>query len=147
MNWPLRICFLCAAMGLASATGGRAMTKDSPYLVIADRNVFKLQPVPPTVPPAQPTVPPRIAPKVVVTGITDICGKRQVLAEISEAGKPVVKALLTEGNQLGVVEVLQINIGAGTVKFRIQGEESMLALQSAQPSAELARPPVLAIRR
>ena len=81
------------------------VTKDAPYEFIAGRNVFKLQaplaPLPPDSP-AQPASP-KAMPKVVVTGMTDVCGRRQVLAEISEPGRPTIKPVLAEGEEAGLV--------------------------------------------
>jgi hypothetical protein len=141
MNRLLRACFCCTAIGWASSSDALSVTKDAPYEFIAGRNVFRLQPPPAPVPPAPPVQPAlKASPKVIVTGVTDVCGRRQVLAEISEPGRPTIKAVLTEGEEAGLVQVLHIDVGRGLVKVRIQGEESKLALHS--PSVPDATPPV-----
>ena len=126
-------------MGWAGLSDALSVTKDAPYECIAGRNVFKLQPLPAPIPPVQPTSP-KAMPKVVVTGITDVCGRRQVLAEISEPGRPAIKPVLAEGEEAGLVRVLHIDVGRGLVSVRIHGEESTLALHS--PSVHAAPPPV-----
>jgi hypothetical protein len=141
MNRLLRVCFCAAAIGWASSANVLSVTTDAPYGSIAGRNVFRLRlppaPIPP-VPPVQPAL--KASPKVIVTGVTDVCGRRQVLAEISEPGRPTIKAVLTEGEEAGLVQVIHIDVGRGLVKVRIQGEESKLALHS--PSVPAATPPV-----
>ena len=126
-------------MGWAGLSDALSVTKDAPYECIAGRNVFKLQPLPAPIPPVQPTSP-KAMPKVVVTGITDVCGRRQVLAEISEPGRPAIKPVLAEGEEAGLVRVLHIDVRHGLVNVRIHGEESTLALHS--PSVHAAPPPV-----
>jgi hypothetical protein len=68
-----------------------------------------------------------------LTGITDICGHKQVLAEISEPGKPVLRPVLAEGEALGAVEILRIDVPQARVKIRINGEGSVLSLPAVPP--------------
>ena len=126
-------------MGWAAQSDALSVTKDAPYESIAGRNVFKLQPPLPPVPPLQPP-PLKAVPKVMVTGVTDICGRRQVLAEVSEPGRPAIKLVLAEGEEAGPVQVLHIDVRCGLVNVRIQGEESTLALHSL--SVPAAPPPI-----
>jgi hypothetical protein len=131
---------------LVSTAGVPAAVRENPYLVIAERNVFRLKPFPvQTHIVEQP--PPKPAPKILVTGITDICGRKQVLAEITEVGQPTVRPVLAEGESFGAIEVLQIDVEQSHVKVRIQGDESELKLQTAQQSPAAPPPPVLAARR
>ena len=125
-------------MGWAGLSDALSVTKDAPYEFIAGRIVFKLQPPLPPVPPLQP---PRLkaVPKVMVTGVTDICGRRQVLAEVSEPGRPAIKPVLSEGEEAGPVQVLHIDVRRGLVNVRIHGEASTLTLPSASVPAA---PPV-----
>lgn len=114
-------------------------TKD--FELISGRNIFKLQPVlAPTLP--VPPALPKVMPKVVITGITDICGRRQVLAEISDPGRPAAKAVLAEGERVGLVEVLHIDVGRGLVDMRIHGEQSTLSLQSPSDTASVSNSPL-----
>lgn len=139
MNRLLRVCFCCTAIGWASLSDALSVTKDSPFELIAGRNVFKLQALPASIPPVQPASP-KAMPKVIVTGLTDVCGRRQVLAEISEPGRPTIKPVLAEGEEAGLVQVLHIDVGRGLVNVRIHGEASTLALASGLAPA--APPPV-----
>ena len=67
--------------------------------------------------------------------MTDLGGNRQILAEILEPGKPVVRPLLTEGDRFGSVEVLQIDVDHNRVIARIDGRDTELFLKPAYPSA------------
>jgi len=78
-------------------------------------------------------------PKVMVTGVTDVCGRKEVLAEISEPGRPTIKPVIEEGEEAGPVRVLHIDIERGLVNVRIHGEMSTLALPS--PSTPAPPPP------
>jgi len=126
-------------MGWAGLSDALSVTKDDPYEFMAGRNVFKLQPLPAPIPPVQPTTP-KVMPKVIVTGMTDVCGRKQVLAEISEPGRPTIKPVLAEGEEAGLVRVLHIDVGRGLVNVRIHGEASTLTLPSASvPAAPTVR--------
>lgn len=139
MNRLLRVCFCCTAIGWASSSDALSVTKDVPYQFIAGRNVFKLQVLPAPVPSVQPA-PLKAMPKVIVTGMTDVCGRRQVLAEISEPGLPTIKPVLAEGEEAGPVQVLHIDVRRGLVNVRIHGEASTLPLASASvPAAPSVR--------
>ena len=96
-------------MSWAGLSDALSVTKDAPYEFMAGRNVFNLQPPLPPVPPLQPP-PLKAVPKVMVTGVTDICGRRQVLAEVSEPGRPAIKLVLAEGEEAGPVQVLHIDV-------------------------------------
>ena len=69
-------------------------------------------------------------PQIFITGITDVCGRRQTLVEITEAGKLQLKAVLAEGERVGPLEVVQIDVKQGQVKVNICGEESVLMLRA-----------------
>jgi hypothetical protein len=136
MNWLLRACFWCAAICWSSL--GLSATKNASFELIPGRNVFKLQPLRAPVLPVPPTLP-KVLPKVIITGITDVCGWRQVLVEISEPGQTVIRPVLSEGEQAAQVEVLHIDVSRCLVDVRIHGEQSTLALPS--PSAPVTRTP------
>src|SRR5438128_7887959 len=83
-----------------------AAAKDDAYGTVAGRNVFHLGP-----PKVQPVPPPRLEPpppKVLLTGVTDLGGKKRALVEILEAGKPARKAVVAEGDTLNTMQVLHI---------------------------------------
>jgi len=133
MNWLLRVCFWCLALGWALSSDVLAVTKDAPFGFIAGRNVFKLQQPPAPVPPVQPVVP-KTMPKVIVTGLTDVCGRRQVLAEISEPGRPTLMAVLAGGaarrESVTVDEIAHIGAGVSYLQkldLRMNEEHPPLA--------------------
>jgi len=146
MNQWLRMWCLGITLAVSLAMHGEAAAAVNPFEVIADRNVFRLLPF------AVPThivqeTPPKVLPKIVVTGITDVCGRRQVLAEITEVGKPSVRPVLAEGESFAGVEVVWIDVDKNCVRVRVLGEESELKLQAERPSVALPPAPVLAVRR
>lgn len=146
MNQWLRMWCLGIMLAVASAIHGGAAVAVNPFESIADRNVFRLLPfeVPRHI---VQEVPPKVLPKIVVTGITDVCGHRQVLAEITEVGKPSVRPILAEGDAFAGVEVVRIDVDKDCVRVRILGEENELKLQAERPSVALPPAPVLAVRR
>lgn len=140
MNRLLRVCFCCTAIGWASSAYALSVTKDAPFEFIAGRNVFNLQPLPPPIPPPVQPASIKAMPQVIVTGMIDVCGRKRLLAEISEPGRPAIKQVLSEGEEAGPVQVLHIDVRRGLVNVRIHGEESTLALHS--PSVPAAPPAV-----
>jgi predicted RNA-binding protein len=134
------------ASTLVLTTCGVAAAEVNPFEVIVDRNVFRFLPFP-----AQPRllqeVPPKVLPKVVVTGITDVCGRRQVLAEVSEVGKPSVRTILTEGESFAGLEVVRIDLDKNHVEMRILGEVKELKLQIERSVVAPPPMPGLAVRR
>ena len=145
------------AVGLAGALvlpgGLRAVTPDTPYQPIVERNVFGLRPPPPLPEVKPPEVP---VPKIALQGIVNVFGKRQVLfktlmpsSKIGEAPKET-SLILAEGQSLADIEVLEINESAGSVKFKNHGQEQLLTLDkdgvkqptSSAPGALMAQPGV-----
>jgi hypothetical protein len=133
MNWWSGVQFLCLVLAFSQAVNSAALVANCPYHTIADRNVFNLQPAPRVTPPPQSAPASKVMPQVFITGITDVCGRRQALVEMSEPGKPPIKAVLTEGERVGPLEVIQIDMKEGQVKVNIFGEEFVLMLR-ARPS-------------
>jgi hypothetical protein len=125
-------CVLGAAGAGMSASGA---TEDNPYHAIVERNVFDLKPPPPPV--VAPTVTNAPPPNVKLTGITTILGNKLALFMVSEPaqpGKPPSKEesmMLSEGQRQGVIEVLEINEKAASVKIKNDGNESLIALDTA----------------
>ena len=147
MNWLLRALLVCAALGAGSMMNARAVTRSCPYSEIALRNVFHLQAIPPRVDLAQPIVRPKVIPQVTITGTTDVCGRRQVLVEISEPGTPMLKSVVTEGERAGPLEVVQIDVKKSQVRVNIHGEEQLLTLRAPQPSMLAPPAPPAAVHR
>ncbi len=128
---------------------------DSPYSAIWLRNVFDLRPF---LPPVTNTVPVTNAPppNVELTGITTLLGTKRALFMVQDSpspGKPPGKDesyILTEGERQGVLEVLEINPKAKTVKIKVEDLVSTITFKtnkapaSPQPMAGgggIPRPP------
>ena len=140
MNRLLRVCLCYTTIGWALSSYALSGAKNTSYEFIAGRNVFKLQlPVPAVSSPVKPASN-KPTPKVVVTGLTDVCGRKQALIEISEPGEPTIKPVLAEGEEAGLVQLLHIDVGRSLVNVRIHGQTSTLALSSL--SVRTASPPV-----
>ena len=144
MNWSTRVRLFCLVLALSQAINSAAVVASSPYHAIADRNVFNLQPTSPVIAPSQLPPPPKVRPQVFITGITDVCGRRQALIEMTAPGKPPTKAILAEGERVGPLEVVQIDIRQSQVKVNINGEEGVLMLRAppSSPSPPTGRLPV-----
>jgi hypothetical protein len=128
----LRCLWLVLVFG--QAVNGVAAVASYPYDAIVDHNVFHLQPPPPPIAPPSAATTPKVLPQVFVTGMTDVCGSKQALVEITQPGKAPIKPVLMEGERVGPVEVVLIDIKQGQVKVKICGEESVLMLR-APPSS------------
>src|SRR5207245_967513 len=115
------VCLLaCLTLGI----GAKAVVtdaKDSPYNVIIERNVFSLKsPVVETnvSPPTQP------ATQVQLAGITTIVSPKRAILQWKEPGKPGTPPgkeqsfIMIEGQREGIIEVLEINEKAGSVKIK-----------------------------
>ena len=129
---------VCALGGLLSTVGLPLITSgavdNNPYHAIVERNVFDLKPPPP--PPAAPTVTNTPPPNVKLTGITSLLGVKRaffMVAPAAQPGKPPGKEesfIIEEGQRQGVIEVLDIDQKALTVKIKNDGNESTLALDT-----------------
>jgi hypothetical protein len=76
------------------------------------------------------------SPPVVVTGMTDVCGRRQVLLEVGGAGKVVHKPVLEEGAAIEGVRVLGIDVRTACVRLTWNGIEKILPLGTASRGPE-----------
>jgi len=134
---------ICLAGGLALHTGAQATRPDSPgnpYSGIVVRNVFALTPAPPTT-----TISVQIPPplqKIVLTGIVNYGGKKQVFFKTLMSAKPgeparEISFILSEGERAGEIEILEITEVAGTVRVKNHGLEQSLSLEKdgMKPSA------------
>lgn len=115
------------------------------YERIAERNAFRLQPPPP---PAKPPAPP--APKVFLTGITTILGRKLALFEIlaPPSGRPGERVqpesfILTEGQRGGPLEVVAIDEHAGSVRIVDDGGLMTLTLEKDGPKLPVTPPQVV----
>jgi hypothetical protein len=110
-----------------------AEIKENPYQVIIDRNPFALKPIPPPPPPPPPPVEtntPPAAPEVKLTGITTLLGAPKAFLQVEDKqAKPAKMEFppaLAVGGTFKTLEVLAIDVDAGTVKVRIGDTESTL---------------------
>ena len=107
--------------------GSAASFDGSPYSGIVERNVFGLHAPGPVVvenPIATPVIP-----KVTLTGITTILGRKIALITIASSAKPGEPAeflMLAEGQSSGGFEVREIDAETGHVKVVIYGREMAL---------------------
>ena len=123
--------FTCALAGLALCGAAHAVadgTSGSPYQGIVERNVFGLKPAPPPPGPEANKPPP---PKIFLTGITSILGRKLALMKLTPPPKPGEPAkeesfTLAEGQREGELEVLEIDEKAGTVKVSDYGTVTTL---------------------
>jgi hypothetical protein len=81
------------------------------YKAIPDRNVFKLTEPPQVQPPSNP---PPVLPKITLTGITTILGRKLAVLRVQLpplGGQPAKEEsyMLAEGQRDGNIEVLQID--------------------------------------
>src|SRR5258706_13548893 len=106
--------FLCAAMAVACSAHFVIASDVDTYPSIVEKNIFKLHAAAKPDPPLQRPIP-KVNPNVAFTGVTDICGPRWALAELSEPGKPIVRAILSEGDKFGSVEIIAINVEQGRI--------------------------------
>ena len=110
----------------AFATAVRAIAPGSAgqnYNTIPERNLFGLKEPPKERPPE--AVPPPL-PKVMLTGLTDILGSKVVFLKVqfpAKPGEPAKEQSLTlkEGQREGDIEVVGVDIDAGTVRVKNSG--------------------------
>jgi hypothetical protein len=120
-----RTALICGAVfGLCLEAG--TVPADNPYKGIVERNLFGLKDPPPPPDPAEVNKPQPS--KIILTGITDILGRKQALMKIpaapakpGETPKGEQSFILTVGQREGDIEVLEIDPVAGMVKVRNAG--------------------------
>jgi hypothetical protein len=139
-----------AVYGLAlvvSVATLRADLANNPYASITDRNPFGLKDPPPPPQPQTETAPATPPAKVTLTGLISMFGQPQALLEIfdepGKAGTPK-KPILREGERMGAVEVLAINVEKNTVTIRNSGQETNLTFEVAKSGAAPGAPAVAA---
>lgn len=129
-RWCIAAGLLAAGAGLLAAAP--ADPAENPYLVVVERNMFDLKPMPrpeetvPAPPPPPPT-------KITLQGITVLFGRKEVLLKIPESpapGQPPQERslILGEGERHGPIEVVRIDPVAREVEFRDSGNPVTLKL-------------------
>jgi hypothetical protein len=106
-----------------------AVSKENPYQVIWIRDPFRLRYAVEEMQSAKVT-PPKLVPKVQVTGLTNLGGKKRALLEITSPGKPERKPILAEGETVDEVTVLVIDVDRSRIEVKIGGVETSLTLQT-----------------
>ena len=139
-------CILLAlAASLAVANAADLTPVDSPYTAIAARNVFNLAPIiepGPCVP-----MPVELPPRLLPNGIITILGRPQVLFKVvvlqnsPGAQTRSFSYLLGEGERTENIEVLKIDLLAGTVTFNNHGTIQQLPLANSAATATDHKPP------
>lgn len=137
-----RLVGIASAM-LAAVSTGWALTADNPYVgTITNRNLFNLK-APPD-PSQVPTAPPPQVPNVLLAGITTLMGGKTALLRIPRPARPPepakeVSVILAEGAPAEEgVQVLEINVAAGTVKISNNGTLQTLDIEKNAPKAAAA---------
>jgi hypothetical protein len=116
-----------------------AASADNPYVLIAARNIFSLNPAPTNdVPVGDPP------PKITLNGIMSTLGNLQALYKVAGTGKPGEPAkdqsyILSEGQREDDIEVMQINDKANLVTFNNHGTVQEIPLANA-PKGALSAP-------
>jgi len=109
-----------------------ALVVGNPYHSIVVRNSFGLREHVVTEPPEERPDPVTPPPNIQLTGLTNLGGKERVLLEIIEPGKLIQRPILTEGEGIDAIEVLEIDVATGRVQLRVMGVETVLTLQTRQ---------------
>jgi hypothetical protein len=119
-----------------------ANVANNPYESIVDRNPFGIKPPPPPV--EINTPPPLPAPlwTVELTGVTSILSSKRALLEITPGpGKPVVRAILSEGERLETVEVVSIDVIKNEVTVKNGPVTTNLTFKTTKGTATAAAAP------
>jgi hypothetical protein len=122
-NGNIWVCILGSLVLCARAEPTAANPSGNPYQSIVERNVFGLKEPPPPAP-TEPVKPP--PPKITLTGIITMGGKRALLSTPPVPARTAAEAraqyfTLAEGQRDGELEVLEINERARTVKVSYGG--------------------------
>ncbi len=133
----------CLLGGLLFSTEVKAVVTDAKgdaYRVIVDRNVFGLKPIPVETNAPPPPQPP--ATEVKLAGITTILPTPRAILQWKQPGQPAAHGkpatppgkeesfIMVEGQREGIIEVLEINQKAGSVKIKNAGEPMLLTFET-----------------
>src|SRR6185437_13265595 len=119
LGGKIEICVLAGVLASGGALAATSRVTDTPYNAIVERNVFNLHPPIPRED-SSALIKPTPPPKITLTGITTILGKK-VAFLTTPALKPGTQpenAMLAEGQALNDIEVQSIDEKAGIVKVR-----------------------------
>jgi hypothetical protein len=106
---------------------GTPAALEHPYGSVALRNSFHLRCVAASDPGPETPLPPALsAIEVAVTGVTDVCGRRQALLELRTVDQQTARPILGEGDRLDGIEIVQIDVRESRVVARIHGKETVL---------------------
>jgi hypothetical protein len=131
---------LLGASQIARASQASGSTSANPYQKIGEHNLFGLQP-PPPVNQVAGTPPPQI----VLNGLTTVFGdKRALFKTLPTADSPKEQSyILAEGQRTGEIEVLSVDMKAGTVTINNHGIVQLITICKT-PSPVWAGPTVVA---
>jgi hypothetical protein len=121
----------------------------NPYVdPITNRNMFALKPAPSAEDLAKLNAPPpEPLPKVFITGITTLMGNKSAMLRVQRPAKPPEPAkdiplMLAEGSPAEEdVQVVEINVAAGTVRILNRGTPQLLDISKDSPKAAPAAAP------
>lgn len=112
---------------MLSLAAGTPAAPEHRYGTVAPRNSFRLREAVVSNPgPETPLPRPLPAIDVAVTGVTDVCGRRQVLLELQTADQQITRPILGEGDRLDGIEIVQIDVRESRVVARIHGKDTVL---------------------
>lgn len=124
---------LCVAGLLCLANSGSARAEAvGDYQVILERNPFGLKPPPPPPPPPAPAPDPVKPTNWKLSGLTALFKPPRAMFVNQVPGKPTPEYLsVPQGERQGAIEVLPdgIDIAAGTVRVKINGEERTMSFK------------------
>jgi len=133
---------VCLVGCLLLSLGAKAVVTDAknhPYHVIIERNVFAINP-PPTINTTPPPPPP--ATEVKLAGITTIISPKRAILQWKEPAQPATPGkpaappgkeqsfIMVEGQREGIIEVLEINEKAGSVRIKNAGEPMLITFET-----------------
>lgn len=139
--------FLSVGAGGRPALGATVGAGGHPFQAIVPQNVFRLRAEPEVAPPSpiRDLPPTSRALSIRVTGFTDVCGRSQVLLEISEQGKAVERAILAPGDRYLGVEVEWIDVKGMRALLSVNGKLGEVTLQEASTPPPI--PPLKHLRK
>lgn len=135
------ISHLAVLVGLLTAAQmASAITRDNPYhTAITQRNMFGLKA--PTAPPLTQSLSMAPLPKILLVGITTVMDGKKALLRVSQPAHPSglakeISLILSEGSPASEgVQVLEIDVAAGTVKIVNNGTIQILDIKTDAPKS------------
>jgi hypothetical protein len=137
-----------ATLALVAATLPALAVVNPYYEPITSRNLFGLKPPPPPEDPAAKEVkPPEPPQKVLLTGITTLMGGKRALMRVQKPAKPPepakeVSLILAEGGPAEEeIQVVSIDVAAGTVNILNRGVPQLLDISKDAPAPKAGAAP------